>query len=298
MWNNPLGAGGFLWVFADEAVVRTDRGGILDSDGNHAPDGIVGPFGEKEASYYTIKEIWSPVHMEDRYITDDFNGIFRIENRYHFTRLGECSMKAKWIRFNSPGGSSEPELFAEEQITLPDLAPGEKGLFRLEMPAGMEDADALHLCARDPSGREIFTWSYPLKSPQKLNAAFRESGSKGEVLHEMLDGQYRVQAGEMEFLFSASTGMLEEARKRGRVIPLNGGPLILGQKVEVDSLYWITGKQSASLVVESESEGTIIWTVNPSGTLDLRVEMKGEKQVSYCKGISFTFPESDVRGMQ
>ncbi|GAI38936.1 unnamed protein product, partial [marine sediment metagenome] len=47
IWHHPLSAGGFLWVFADEAVKRTDTG-ELDSDGNHAPDGILGPYHEKE----------------------------------------------------------------------------------------------------------------------------------------------------------------------------------------------------------------------------------------------------------
>ena len=36
MWDMPTAAGGFLWDFADEAVVRTDKNGILDTDGNHA----------------------------------------------------------------------------------------------------------------------------------------------------------------------------------------------------------------------------------------------------------------------
>ncbi|MBS1563675.1 MAG: glycoside hydrolase family 2, partial [Bacteroidetes bacterium] len=54
MWREPLSAGGFLWVFADEAVVRTDKDGVLDSDGNHGPDGILGPHHEKEGSYFAI----------------------------------------------------------------------------------------------------------------------------------------------------------------------------------------------------------------------------------------------------
>ena len=66
MWNDPLCAGGFLWVFADESVKRTDRNGELDSDGNHAPDGILGPYSEKEGSFYTIKEIWAPIYFEKR----------------------------------------------------------------------------------------------------------------------------------------------------------------------------------------------------------------------------------------
>jgi hypothetical protein len=36
MWHTPISAGGFIWDFADEAVVRTDKNNELDSDGDHA----------------------------------------------------------------------------------------------------------------------------------------------------------------------------------------------------------------------------------------------------------------------
>jgi hypothetical protein len=41
MWATPLCAGGFLWDFVDQGIVRTDKNGILDTDGNRAADGIV-----------------------------------------------------------------------------------------------------------------------------------------------------------------------------------------------------------------------------------------------------------------
>jgi len=60
-WNAmnlyPANAGGFIWVLNDESLVRTDKNNAYDSDGNHAPDVILGPHREKEASYFTIKEI-------------------------------------------------------------------------------------------------------------------------------------------------------------------------------------------------------------------------------------------------
>lgn len=59
MMKSPLFAGGFIWVFADEGIKRPDTGQI-DVAGNQAPDGIVGPYREREGSFYTIKEIWSP----------------------------------------------------------------------------------------------------------------------------------------------------------------------------------------------------------------------------------------------
>ena len=54
MWDHPLSAGGFLWVFSDEGVVRTDKDGWIDTNGDHAPDGILGPYREKEGSRKTL----------------------------------------------------------------------------------------------------------------------------------------------------------------------------------------------------------------------------------------------------
>ena len=64
MLSKPLAAGGFLWVFADEGIERRDIHDSIDTKGNAAPDGILGPYHEKEGSFYTIKEIWSPVIIQ------------------------------------------------------------------------------------------------------------------------------------------------------------------------------------------------------------------------------------------
>lgn len=49
--TNPMFAGGFIWAFSDEAPKRSDRGGMLDSDGSNAPDGVVGPRREKKVAF-------------------------------------------------------------------------------------------------------------------------------------------------------------------------------------------------------------------------------------------------------
>ena len=67
-----LGQTETLWVLADEGAVRTDQEGRIDTDGNHAPDGIVGPYREKEGSFYAIKEIWSPVFIEEDILAPGF----------------------------------------------------------------------------------------------------------------------------------------------------------------------------------------------------------------------------------
>jgi len=82
MLSKPLAAGGFLWVFADEGVERRDLNDSIDTNGNSAPDGILGPYHEKEGSFYTIKEIWSPVFFKEAAITPDFNGKFTLSTDF------------------------------------------------------------------------------------------------------------------------------------------------------------------------------------------------------------------------
>ena len=100
--SNPLFAGGFLWTFMDEAVARSDKGGILDSDGPNGPDGIVGPRREKEGSFYTVREVWAPIQFKNMFITPSFKGEFAVSNTYLFTNLKECSMRYRLYATPSP----------------------------------------------------------------------------------------------------------------------------------------------------------------------------------------------------
>ena len=101
--KSKVGAGGFIWALLDECVVRTDQNGRLDCSGNQGADGIVGPHREKEGSFYTVREIWSPVQVAGAEILpDDFRGVLSVENRFDFTNLGECSFEWKLARFPSP----------------------------------------------------------------------------------------------------------------------------------------------------------------------------------------------------
>lgn len=312
MWNMPLCAGGFLWVFADEGVVRTDKNGILDTDGNHAPDGIVGPYGEKEASYYTIKEVWSPIHLEDRFIRNDFNGIFRVENRYLFTNLNECKMTASWIKFNGPHGSSAGDTIAKSDIQLPDLAPCTKGTFKVDLPDNWKTADVLDIKATDPNGKEIFTWSYPVKQPKVLNSELLSSDESNAVKVENRGQQIIVHANQASYAFDAKSGLLDQVKKGHTLIPLSNGPVILGEHDKTDTIivestgnkatitvrYAKTSNQQEWVTHQKKSSDLIQWTVLSNGLLNLEVKMKSKKVVTDFKGITFSFPEKAVEGMK
>ncbi len=313
-WNNPLGAGGFLWCFADEGVVRRDKGGIIDTNGAAAADGIVGSYLEKEASYFTIKEIWSPIHIEDRYIRDDFTGLFRIENRYHFTNIDECRVEAKWMKFTSPDGNTS-RVEAKYNVSLPPLKPSEKGSFTVAKPTNWRELDALHLTAYDPHGKEIFTWSYPVQTPKRLNASLIELPRGGEVKSVVTEDQITATANGVEFIFNKSNGDVTSIKRDGKLIPLSGLKILTENKVVKDKVNKLITKKldnatQYTFVLEPSlqknqwvtekiySSDTIKWTVYSDGKLDLSVTLKSMKIVKGYKGITFDYPEQNITGMK
>ena len=184
MLQNPLAVGAFLWALADEGIVRTDRDGALDTDGNHAPDGIVGPYREKEASFFTIKEVWSPVFLElgrlDR-LPPTFDGRLRVENRYDFTDLGAGLLRVAARALpgpRQPAAGGPRRRRAGQSCPRRAVAPGDRGTLDLALPADWRDSDALYLTARDPQGREIHTWTWMTKGPEDVRRRVVSSGGR------------------------------------------------------------------------------------------------------------------------
>lgn len=174
---HPLFAGGFMWAYSDEAVRRSDRGGALDSEDYNAPDGILGPFREKEGSYYSVREVWSPIHVEPLMITPSFRGDFRVSNRYLFTNLGACSMRWRVLRCTSPlNGDGEEEVVTvadggaqawrqvldSGRVQLPSLVPGETGFARIDLPDNFFNGDILELEAYGADGESVCTRTFPI----------------------------------------------------------------------------------------------------------------------------------------
>lgn len=182
-WNATLqgksSAGGFLWATVDEAVKRPDTK-QMDTAGNQAPDGIVGPYREKEASFYAVKELWSPIVV--RRVGDGFE----IENRYAFTNAKQCLFTWELKRFLDPWDQrAGNDQRAAEMLSIFkdsfDVAPGERRTMKIELPRGAEKADALSLRVDDPQGRELWTWVWPLREPTLTSPAESHARADGEL---------------------------------------------------------------------------------------------------------------------
>ena len=313
--RNPMFAGGFIWSFADEAVKRTDKGGELDSDGANGPDGIVGPYREKEGSFYTIREIWSPVQFEPMQITSSFNGEFLVSNKYLFSNLSECSMKYRVYSVQSPlNGQSCRSLIAEGTVSLPPIAPGETGHARMKVPENFFKGDILELEAFDRTGASICIRTWPIHLAKSyFNSQYdkkTESPTATSANIAENDSVLMLSAAGVSVAFNKTNGNISEVKNNGKVIPLTNGPLPVGMKAELKQISKrIDGADAVLTMKYIGALDSIQWRMKPNGLIQMSAVMlnrgnggkfKGEffdKQV-YNLGLTFSFPEKQTKGMK
>ncbi|SHN13778.1 glycoside hydrolase family 2 TIM barrel-domain containing protein [Chitinophaga sp. CF418] len=294
MWHNPLSAGGFLWDFADQGVVRKDMHESLDTDHHRAADGIVGPHHEKEGSFFTIKEVWSPIYVERREITPAFDGTFNIENRYAFTNTGQCQFtwQLKKLTTAATYNGSAP---------APHLKPLEKGMLKLLLPANWQTYDVLYLAAKDPQGRELFTWSFPLTRPAAVRAKMIDTVSAGKVTIREQDSLWLVSAADIHLVFNNRDGLLKEVKHGNTLIPFNNGPIL--QEGENNFAGFSYHEAGNKLIITStfdrkKSYNTLQWTIYPSGIVKMAVQYFPAAYFTSFVGVNFAFPEQEMRAIQ
>lgn len=301
MMKHPLAAGGFLWSLHDEGVVRSDRHDSIDVAGNQAPDGIVGPHREKEGSFYTIKEIWSPVQIAWQKLPADFNGKLPVENRYLYTNLQQCRFAWKLVAFRDPADTSQTEnIIATGNATPILLQPGEKGWLDLNLNVDYKKADVLYVTAYDANSKEIFTWSYGISSPKEIAARNNEWAAPvadfiiKETVHE-----FTITCDGISYSFDMQTGFLQNVFNGKTNIPFTGGPFYTGatQQLTAFNKY----RQGEAFIVEPVYKGdesfTVKWTFE-HGKLPRLVYSYNAKNETDYTGITFSFPEEKITGMK
>jgi hypothetical protein len=296
MREDPLSAGGFLWDLADEGVVRHDWNDSIDTDKFHGADGIVGPFHEKEGSYFAIKEIWSPVHFERREITDRFDGTFNIENRYFFTNLSQCRFNYQLKSFRN---SSLTDL--KGSTPSPNIQPGQKEALRLKLPASWKNFDVLYVSAYGNDGKEIFTWSFPFVKPIVFAKKTLQSSDKGKIDFSEEDSIYVMSVKDLSITIHKKTGLLLEVKNSKGIIPFNNGPIV---QEAVNNFAGFTHHFNGdTLIIEStfdrkKNYNTLQWTIYPSGVIAMQVEYFPAEYFTWFDGVHFSFPEKDIRAVE
>jgi hypothetical protein len=257
MRSSKVSAGGFIWVFADEGVQRNDLTNMTDVKGNWAPDGIMGPYREKEGSYYTIKQIWSPVQLPSA-LPENFDGTLPVENRYEFTDLSKCSFSWQLRKF---GDSTNFETIAEGAIASPEIAPDKTGTLKFELATDWKNADALAVTARDKNDHGLWTWVYSLQPQNK----FVPSGSP--VAPVTVGDELQLKSGDTEARVASATGQLLGVKIGGKDFSLTSAPISNAK-----------------------------WTMLDSGWLKLEYSVDPAAQLAATNavGIAFDYPEEKM----
>lgn len=302
MEKHPYNAGAFLWVFADEGMERTDKNGWIDTDGNHAPDGILGPYREKEASFYTIKEVWSPVVIEQTYIDSNFNGSLSIENKYLYTNLDQCTFQWKLVSFPLPKeASANYKIDTEGTLATYSLCPGEKGFINLNLPEGWKNSNALYFTAIDKNQQELFTWSWPISSVEQTtrNILSRRAHHPAKVIANERGEHLILQNGEVSTFFNTKTGFLDKVISQEVPISLSGGPLMASSALSLKSFKHYAANDNYVVEVAYEGEGkmNLKWTFSAGNPVQLDYEYTQVGEADYI-GITMNYPEEKITGMK
>ena len=222
MMSNPRCAGGFLWDLMDQGLVRTDKNNIIDCMGNFGSDGIVGPHMEKEGSFYTIREVWSPVLW--KYFE---SGKITIQNCYNFTNLKDCKFTYKLLQMPAYG-QTDVKVIKEGKLESPDAAPGETA--QLALPRNYMEADVIQLTAIDPHGQEIFTWGHKGRSVVQRFTRKRIRENSQQYTYTEKGDQLQVLHANRQYTFSKKTGRLMGVNVNGRNISFGNGPRFIAAK--------------------------------------------------------------------
>jgi len=217
------GAGGFLWNLADEGVVRTDQGGRIDVYAGYAPDGLVGPHHEKEPSYFSVRDIWSPVQVDAPRLDARFDGRLRVHNQYDFSPLSTLSFRWEWLRFAAPDAAgTDPTVLAQGRLAGPAVAAQASGELKLPLPPAWRQADALRLTAIK-GDETVLSWVWPTPARPASPTTRRE----GEPTVRRTDGAVELTAANVCARFDAATGLLLSLSRAGQPLPLIHGPRLV-----------------------------------------------------------------------
>ena len=224
--------GAFLWAFLDEGVHRADDGQI-DVAGNEAPDGIVGPYRQREASFYTIKQIWSPIQ-----VTRESDGTFTVENRYSFTDTKQCRFTCQLRRFRDPNESNANEVVLWKTVLRgPSIPPGGKGTLQMNLPSLRQRADAVALRVDDPNGHELWTYVWPLRQRQVL-ANGASVVAQADSFGTAKRGVIELQGKDFVARIDGASGRLTEVERAGKKFSLSRGPRLAMTNTTLDKISW------------------------------------------------------------
>jgi glycosyl hydrolase family 2 len=294
MGKSPTVAGGFFWAFADEGIARSDRGGKLDNVGNSAPDGMLGARHEKEGSYFTVKQIWSPVQLRDI----RFNAglvTLRVENHYDFLALNCCTLRWRHLGTDVTGATA---VAASGVTPLPSIAARDSTDWSLRLPFDdLPSDDIIELTVLDAQQQELWTWTLAGEPGLLTMTSVGRTEARAEG-HVVFAGDYALE-------FDPASGAVVHISRGGLRLPISGPWLVAWQRetpqrtfkpaAPAPRLRKLELAPGGGVLARAEYDGAlhkVTWgLVDGRLTLTYDIDYRGGADIL---GVNFDYPESQV----
>jgi hypothetical protein len=275
---------------------------MIDVAGNQAPDGIVGPYREREGSFYTVKELWSPILIGESSIAISGSGTswnveVGLNNNYGFTDANQCSFDWQFRRFRKPDGTVSPyTVLGEGTAKSLSVPPGAEGRLSFEaqgIPVGT--ADALSIRVKDPTGRELWTRVFSLIGARTLinttNSAAPGHSAKISESGDIIE----VMSGDLLLRFSKVSATLQSVERGAQVFSFGNGPRLASGEARLATLD--TKQDGSDVVINATYTGdlkSVTWRVRGNGWVqcDYTYTANGPKDYH---GVTFDYPENLVK---
>ncbi len=298
--KSKVGGGIMLWALYDEGLMRTDMGYLADNQHNKAADGILGPHGEKEGSYYAIREIWSPVVIENDSINADFIGNLNVHNKFTFTNLSKCEIKWKLLNFANPDGTPNGHRTVISGNVKANVPAGEKGTLQLSLPSSYINNDALAVEVYDTKGLLVYEKRIPVSTSKR--PTFRASVGRDFVQDK--NDAFTFKRGTTTLQFDPNSGILLAVSDNGKKTSLQNFPFLTFEAADTALINVLSEATDATISKEEkqwiiEAKNTkgfdyLKWILKPGGeiVLDYAYTLKPGKY-NYA-GIGMEVAAKDV----
>ncbi|WP_288954876.1 glycoside hydrolase family 2 TIM barrel-domain containing protein [uncultured Polaribacter sp.] len=293
--KSKVGGGLMIWALFDEGLRRTDMNNQPFHQGNNAPDGIVGPNGEKDGSYYAVREIWSPVRIKEDKITSSFNGKLTVENKFDFVNLNECKVKWKLIAFETPNTSAPGfRTVASGKVSMPSIVPGGAGDLRIVLPDNLPKFDALTIEVFDNKGLLVHEKRLLLEK----ETVFFQTSVQNKVIQDEKN-PFLFYIGETTILFDEYTGILKTVAVKGKATSIKNFPFVDIKRADTLKVKY-NKELSIKASIKNEEDHFIIESKNQNGFESIRWTIKhsGELKLDYTYSVKKGIYEYAGIGME
>jgi hypothetical protein len=160
----------------------------------------------------------------------------------------------------------------------------------------LEENEGLLLTATDSFDKEIYTWTWKLKSNDEVLNQFSKSLVKEfPVTIAENDSLFILKSDEKEFAIGKKDGLLKSVivDKKGKKMTFKNGPVFMNEKMELTSIKSFFEDDNMEIEASYKNGNKIIWKLNHNGILELNYEysLSGDYQFA---GVSFDYPENYV----